>query len=352
MADFEKIEVLTDEQKDKTVFISGDVHPDLAAEIAAKLDVEHIPVETSQHPNTEEYVNIVRSVRGKDVVVMQTHAPTKERSAGDAFLQHLLLLSAAREASAKQITAFAPNVYGARQDKKSNGKREPITIKLAMQMLSLAGADRSLFVDIHSEQSLVAFPGVAENIRALEIVLKGVRGELSPDELKNLDVIAPDEGRGKTAKRAAKILGARAIILDKERGTDNSQDVSHVDMALPDLSGRTAVIIDDMIDTAGTIISAKNSVEAAGSDNIFAAATHPWLSGPAVERLKSSGLKGIIVADTNPAADAVKPRFDKDKEAPNFTIIRSGDFLTDALTQVIGNGSLESIYEFEESLKN
>lgn len=351
MPDFEKIS-LSEEQMHQTVFVSGDAHPELAVDIVERLGIEHIPVKTSQHPNSEEYVNILRSVRGKDVVVMQTHAETDERKSGEALIQHLLLMSAAKEASAKQITAFSPNVYGARQDKKTFGQREPITIKLTLQMLALAGADRSLFVDIHSEQSLVAFPGVAENIRALELVLKGVRGELTPEELRNLDVVAPDEGRGKTARRAAKILGARAIILDKERSSSDSQDVSHTGVALPDLTGRTAVIIDDMIDTAGTIISAKDAISAAGSSNIYAAATHPWLSDPAVERLSSSGLKGIILTDTNPQAKEAKPYFDADPDAPKFTVVSSAGFLSDALRQVIGNGHLEAIYENKESLKN
>lgn len=353
MSDFEKIDQLSQEQKENTVLISGTVHPELATEISTKLGIEQIPVETSQHPNTEEYVNILAPVRGKHVVAMQTHAPANGRSSNDALQQHLLLMSAAREASADKITAFSPNVYGARQDKKTPHNREPIAIKLTLQQLALAGADHALFVDIHSEQSLAAFPGVAENIRALEIVLEGVRGRLSADELENLVVAAPDEGRAKTAYRAAKILGAGTEILYKVRSTENSQDVRHVgDSIIPGVEGKTVVIIDDMIDTAGTIMSAFDRLKASGAGDVLAAATHPWLSHPAVDLLASSGFRDIVLADTNPQAAEIKQQFDLDKSAPNFTVVGSGDLCVDALKQIIGNGHLESIYEYEESLEN
>jgi len=347
MSGFEKIVELTPEQRASTVVISGDVNPELAQDVADRLGVDNLSVETDQHPNGEEYVNIDGgSVSGKHVIAMQTHADGNGLETNDALVQHLLLIAAADEALAGRITAVAPNIYGARQDKRAFGKREPVTIKATMNLLAAVGADLALTVDIHSEQSLYSHPGVAKNLRALQLVLKALRGIIPDEELKEVVFATPDEGGAKTARRAARAFGARVEILEKQRGESDSQDVTHIgDELIPGLEDRTVVFVEDMIDTAGTIISAKNRVVESGAARVIAIATHAWFSDLAPERLLSSGMSDIIVTDTNPIAYQLKPKFDESKGAPNLTVVRSGGLISDALKQVVGGGDVDAIYE-------
>lgn len=347
MAGLEKINELTPEQRAGTVIISGDVNPELAQDVADRLGVDNLNVETGQHPNGEEYVNIEGgSVSGKHVIAMQTHAEGNGLKTNDALVQHLLMIAAAKEALAGRITAVAPNIYGARQDKRAFGKREPVTIKATMNLLAAVGADLALTADIHSEQSLYSHPGVAKNLRALPLVLTALRGIIPDEELKEAVFATPDEGGAKTARRAAKAFGARVEILDKQRGETDSQDVTHIgDELIPDLENRTVVFVEDMIDTAGTIISATNKAVESGAARVVAVATHAWFSGLAIERLLSSGMSDIIVTDTNPIAYQVQPMFNRSRIAPNLTVVRSGGLISDGLRQIIGGGDVDAIYE-------
>ncbi len=274
--------------------VSGRSHPDLAAAIAGHLGVGLGEANLREFANGEVHCRYDASIRGCDVFIIQTHcAPVN-----DTLMEQLIMIDAAKRASAKRITAVCPYYGYARQDRKSTG-REPITAKLVADMMSAAGADRVVSVDLHSGQIQGFFDTPFDHLTAAPVLETYLRERVDGD----IVVVAPDAGRVKVAERYSQHLGCDLALVHKQRprGTANQVEARHV---VGKVAGRHCVLIDDMIDTAGTICAAAELLTEAGAADIWAMATHAVLSDPAIERLQASAISRVVVTDTLPLTAA------------------------------------------------
>ena len=275
--------------KKRLLLFAGRGHPALSEEIAHNLKVPLSSVTLSRFANGEIYCRYDESIRGADVFVLQTHC----EPINDRIFEQLIMIDAAKRASAKRITAVCPFYGYARQDRKAEG-REPITARLLADMLTVAGADRVVTVDLHTGQIQGFFDFPVDHLTAVPLLAEYVSRSIAGEEV---TVVAPDAGGGKLARRFANCLGEHGIdaelaFVDKHRpkGTHNVAVAQEVVGAV---EGRTCVLIDDMIDTGGTLTSAAELLVGRGADSVIIAATHGLLSGPAVDRLKNApGARG------------------------------------------------------------
>jgi len=274
--------------------LAGRSNPTLAREIAEELGVE------LGHPNLVEFANgeihsrLGENVRGADVFIVQTHGATEDMSVNDVIMEQLIMIDAARRASAKRITAVIPNYGYARQDRKAEG-REPITAKLMANMFAAAGADRLMSVDLHSGQIQGFFDGPVDHLTAMPVLVDYLKATMPED----LVVVSPDAGRVKVAERYANTLHADLAIVHKRRVKGQKNTVEAHDI-VGEVEGRTCVLIDDMIDTAGTLCAAAELLVDKGAADIVAAATHGLLSGPAIERIEKSVISKVVITNTLP----------------------------------------------------
>jgi len=276
--------------KHRLEFVSGRSHPELARDIARHLEVPLSSPNLREFANGEIHCRFEVSLRGADVFILQTHCGP----VNDSLMEQLIMIDAAKRASAKQVTAVCPYYGYSRQDRKSTG-REPITAKLVADMLQAAGADRVMSVDLHSGQIQGFFDVPFDHLTATPVLEAYLREQATSD----LVVVTPDAGRVKVAERYSQRLGADLALVHKTRPRDGGQSVEarHV---VGEVRGRHCILIDDMIDTAGTICAAADLLVEAGAKEIWALATHPVLSDPASDRLKASPISRVIVTDTLP----------------------------------------------------
>ncbi|MEO1064600.1 MAG: ribose-phosphate diphosphokinase [Actinomycetota bacterium] len=319
--------------KKRLQIFTGRANPELAQEIAENIGVPLGNAGLMDFPNGELKCRFEESVRGDDVFIVQTHAATHEMSLNDAIMEHLIMIDAARRASAKRITAVAPFFGYARQDRKSLG-REPITAKLLANMFETAGAKRLVSVDLHSGQIQGFFDGPVDHLTAQPVLVDHLRSTVGNDAV----VVSPDTGRVKVAERYAKHLDADVASIYKRRATDR---VGHVEALgiMGEVAGKSCVILDDMIDTAGTIVKAAETLKQAGAAEVIAAATHGVFSGPAVDRLKNSELSRVIVTNTVPLPS--EKRFDK------LEVLSAATVIGDALDAVFEDTSVSEIFDGE-----
>jgi ribose-phosphate pyrophosphokinase len=279
---------------------TGRSHVDLAQEVADSLGVTLGDAALVDFPNTEVRATFGESIRGADVFILQSHAaPVNE-----ALMEQAIMLDAAKRASAKRITAVCPYYGYGRQDRKGKG-REPITAKLVADVLTAAGADRIVSVDLHSGQIQGFFDGPFDHLTAAPQLEDFIRTEMGDEEFV---VVAPDQGRTKVADRYAQHLGCDMASVFKRRAKDKVATVEAVGV-MGDVAGRRCVLIDDMIDTAGTICAAAEILMDNGASDVWCIATHGVLSGPAVDRLKNSKLSKVVVTNTLPIGS--EKQFDK-----------------------------------------
>src|SRR5437660_10276164 len=278
----------------RLMLVCGRAHPELAARIADKLGVALTPTTNKTFSNGEGYCRYDDSVRGADVFIVQPTCKNSSEglSANDALMELLAMIDAAVGGSAHRVIAVTPWCGYSRQDKKS-APREPISARLVARMLEAAGADRVLTMDLHAGQIQGFFQKPVDHMTAL-FMLTQYFTDLG---LSDLVVVAPDAGRVKLNKKFASKIGAELAILDKERPAQQVAEIGYVTGAVRD---RTAVIVDDMIDTAGTLKEAAKTVNEEGAARVYAAATHAIFSAAAFENLASSGLEQIVVTDTIP----------------------------------------------------
>ncbi|MEM8926254.1 MAG: ribose-phosphate diphosphokinase [Actinomycetota bacterium] len=281
----------------KLHLFAGRHNGDLADRIAENLEIEVTASNIRQFASGETHCQFDESVRGSDVFIVQSHGQVNGWSVNDAIMEHLMMVDAAKRASAKRITAVAPFYGYGRQDRKSEG-REPITARLVADMFACAGADRLVSVDLHSGQIQGFFDGPVDHLTAMPVLV---------DHLSNMGgdlvVVSPDAGRVKVAERFAQQLHADLAFVHKTRVTGQMNKVE-AKTVIGDVEGRNCVIIDDMIDTAGTICQAGELLMDRGAANVSAAATHGVFSGPAVDRLTDSKFDRVIVTDTLPVRPA------------------------------------------------
>jgi len=267
---------------------SGSAHPALARDIAAFLGVDVGQARLRRFPDTEVSFQIDENIRGTDVFLVQpTSAPVDQH-----LVELLIMIDAFRRSSAARITAVLPYYGYARQDRKDK-PRVPISAKLVANILSAAGTNRVLTMDLHKAQIQAFFDIPVDHLFAAPVIID----YLSRLDQPNLTIVSPDAGGAERARAYAKRLGAELAIIDKRRSEDGTAEVMNV---IGDVEGRTCLILDDIIDTAGTLVGTVEALLAQGAKKVYACASHPVLSGPAVERIANSRLEQLVVTNTIP----------------------------------------------------
>jgi ribose-phosphate pyrophosphokinase len=309
--------------------VAGRVNRPLAEEVAAQLGEELGDVNIAEFANGELHCRFGESIRGADVFIFQGHCSVDGISVNDAIMEQLIMVDAARRASAKRITVVAPFFGYGRQDRKAEG-REPITAKLVANLFSAAGAKRLVSVDLHSGQIQGFFDGPVDHLTAMPVLVNWM-AELGED----LVVVSPDAGRVKVAERYANQLHADIAIVHKRRlrGQKNAVEAKDV---VGDVSGRTCVLIDDMIDTAGTIVAAAEQLVEKGASHVYAACTHGVFSGPAIDRLKNSVLEKVVITNTLPLP--------ADKQIDKIEVLSAAGIIADAIDAVFEDTSVSEIF--------
>jgi len=319
----------------RLMLFSGRANPELAAKIADKLGVDLGPVTLKTFSNGEVYCRFEESIRGADVFIVQPTGGNDATgvSANDALMELLFMIDAAVGASAHRVIAVTPWFGYSRQDKKS-APREPISARLVARMIEAAGADRVLTMDLHAGQIQGFFRKPVDHMTAL-FMLTQYFLDLG---LEDLVVVAPDAGRVKLNKKFASKLGAELAILDKERP---AQQVAEIGYVIGDVKDKTAIIVDDMIDTAGTLCAAGQTVLDAGARRVYAAATHPVFSGPAFENLAAAPFEQIVVTDTIPLREGAPA---------NVRVLSCAELLSDSIRRIFTDGSVSEVFGGENQL--
>jgi ribose-phosphate pyrophosphokinase len=317
--------------KKKLMLFAGQGNEELTAEIAKCLDVPLGDVKLSTFASGELYARYGESIRGADVFVVQSHC----EPINDRIMQQLLMIDAAKRASARRITAVCPFYGYARQDRKAEG-REPISARLVADLLTVAGADRLVSVDLHTGQIQGFFDGPVDHLTAVPLLAEHIAGEVRGEVV----VVSPDAGGLKLARRFANCLGDAGVgsdlaFIDKRRpkGTHNVAEATEV---VGNVEGSVCVIVDDMIDTAGTITSAVNLLVERGAAEVWVTATHGVLSGPAIERLQAAPVRQVVVTNTLPITD--------DKRFETLKVLSIAPTIAEALDAVFEDTSVSEIF--------
>ena len=304
---------------------SGSVHPELAAEIASYLDVELGDIRLEKFSNGESYVRYMESVRGEDVFLVQSVSG----QVNDALMELLIMVDAAKRASANRIHAVITHYGYARQDRKS-AAREPITAKLVADLLQTAGVHDVTTIDLHQGQIQGFFNVPVNHLTALNIFAEYYKAK----KLDDVCVVSPDVGRAKAAKKLSDMLGADLAIMHKGRPRHNVAEITSI---IGDVEGKTCILNDDMIDTAGTICAGMKVLKDRGAKEVFVCATHPVFSGPAYERLEESVADEILVCNTIPVPEEhLQGKIRTISVAPLFA---------QAIESVFSNGSVSSLFD-------
>jgi ribose-phosphate pyrophosphokinase len=320
--------ILKTTEKNLMVF-SGRAHTELAQEVAKLLDTELVPTSAYDFANGEIYVRFEESVRGSDAFVIQSHTTPINH----AIMEHLIMVDALKRASAKRITVVLPFYGYARQDKKHRG-REPISARLVADLFKTAGADRLMAVDLHTSQIQGFFDGPVDHLMALPILSEYVRTKYGTEKLA---VVSPDAGRIKVAEQWSQRLGGAPLaFIHKTRDIDRPNETV-ANRVVGEVEGRVCILVDDMVDTGGTITKAADALMDAGAGGVVIAATHAILSGPAIERLNACTAVEVIVTNTLPIDAAHE--FDK------LTILSIAPLISRAIQEVFEDGSVTSLFD-------
>jgi len=313
----------------RLVLIAGRSHPDLAQHVAKELGVDLVDTQAYDFANGEIFVRFEESVRGCDAFVLQSHTEPINKW----IMEQLLMVDALKRASAKRITVIMPFYGYARQDKKHRG-REPISARLIADLFQAAGADRLMAVDLHTAQIQGFFDGPVDHLFALPLLVKYVAETVADRSL--ITVVSPDAGRVRVAERWTDLLGAPLAIIHKRRDPDVPNEAK-VQEVVGEVEGRICVLIDDMIDTGGTIVKASEALFDNGARDVIVAATHAILSGPAVERFANSRVREVVVTDTLPIPD--------DRRFAKLTVLPVAPLIARAIQEVFTDGSVTSMFE-------
>jgi ribose-phosphate pyrophosphokinase len=310
----------------KLCIMSGRTHPELANEVARELGIDLCPVKLDNFANGEISCQITKSVRGSDVFIIQSHSA----NVNDAIMEQAIMIDAAKRASAASVTAVCPFLGYARQDRKS-AAREPITARLVVDLLAVAGADRIMSIDLHSGQTQGFFNGQFDHIVARPTLIKYIKENFK--NIEDLIIVSPDAGRVKSAEHYGKDLNCDIAIIHKQRST-KIHNQSEAKYLFGDVKGKTCIIIDDMIDTAGTLCSAAELLVENGAKEVYGMATHGVLSNPASERIDNSVFKEVIVTSTLPKAPG---------QSKKITTISIAPLLAASIDAVFRDHSLSAV---------
>jgi ribose-phosphate pyrophosphokinase len=312
--------------KRRLALFTGRSHPQLAEEIASYLGVELGEANLREFANGEIHCRFGASVRGMDVFIIQTHG----NPVNDALMEQLIMIDAAKRASAKRITAVCPYYGYSRQDRKASG-REPITAKLVADMLSVAGADRVVSVDLHSGQIQGFFDVPFDHLTAMPVLLDYLKSSGEKD----IVVVAPDAGRVKVAERFSQLLNMDLALIHKRRPRNSINEVEALHV-VGDVNNRLCVLIDDMIDTAGTICAGAQMLRESGAKEVWAMATHGIFSDPAIDRLKAAPIEKVIVTNTLPNA--------QNTTLEKLEVLSVAKIISDAIDAVFEELSVSQIF--------
>jgi ribose-phosphate pyrophosphokinase len=311
---------------DNLIIFTGSANPKLAAQVAKSLGTHLGRATVSKFSDGEIMVELIENVRGKDAVVIQsTCAPTN-----DHLMELLIMVDALKRSSAARITAVIPYFGYARQDRRPRSARVAITAKVVANMLQVAGVDRVLTMDLHADQVQGFFDIPVDNIYAAPILL----GDVWKHGYSDVIVVSPDVGGVVRARAMAKRLDADLAIIDKRRPRANVTTVMNI---IGEVSGRTCVIMDDMVDTAGTLCEAAKALKDHGATRVIAYCTHPVLSGPAVTRIESSALDELVVTDTIPLREDAQ-------QCAKIRQISTSELLAETLRRISEGGSVSSLF--------
>ncbi|MCF8539579.1 MAG: ribose-phosphate diphosphokinase [Candidatus Nanopelagicales bacterium] len=313
------------------LLLAGRSHPELADSVAENLGIALTPVTAHDFANGEIFVRFRESVRGGDAFVLQSHTTPINKW----IMEQLIMIDALKRASAKRITVIVPFYGYARQDKKHRG-REPISARLMADLFKAAGADRLMTVDLHTSQIQGFFDGPVGHLFALPLLAGHVAGRVDRSKI---TVVSPDAGRVRVAERWTDVLGAPLAIIHKRRDPDIPNQVRVLEV-VGDVKDRVCVVVDDMIDTGGTIVKAAETLFDNGASEVIVAATHGILSDPARERLQDSRISEVVVTDTLPIPE--ERRFDK------LTVLSIAPLLATAINEVFTDGSVTKMFEDED----
>ncbi|GAA2179042.1 ribose-phosphate diphosphokinase [Leucobacter tardus] len=312
----------------KLVLISGRAYPELAEHVAGELGAELVPTDSRTFANGELYARFGESVRGADAFVIQSHT----HPINEWLMEQLIMVDALKRASAKRITVVAPFYPYSRQDKKGRG-REPISARLVADLFKAAGANRIMTIDLHAAQIQGFFDGPVDHLFAMPVLMSHFRKTLNRDDL---TIVSPDMGRVRVADMWSDKLDAPLAIIHKRRDPKVANEVS-VHEIVGDVKDRWCLLVDDMIDTGGTIAKAAEALKANGARGVTIACTHAIFSGPAKERLSAEFIDQVVVTDTLPLTD--EKRFDK------LTVLSIAPLLAQAIHEVFEDGSVTSMFE-------
>ena len=320
---------ITSRGEKRLVLVSGRAHPALARDVADELGTALVPTTAYDFANGEIYVRFEESVRGADAFVLQSHTTPINQW----LMEQLLMVDALKRASAKRITVIAPFYPYARQDKKHLG-REPISARFIADMFKTAGADRLMSVDLHAAQVQGFFDGPVDHLWAMPLLTDYVRSRV---DTSNVTVVSPDAGRIRVAEKWAEKLGGGPLAFVHKTRDTSRPNQAVANRVVGDVDGRTCVLVDDLIDTGGTIAEAVAVLKAAGAKDVIVAATHGVLSDPAARRLSECGAREVVITDTLPIS--------ADKQFPLLTVLPIAPLLARAIRAVFDDGSVTSLFD-------
>lgn len=312
--------------QDSIRIFSGNSNPQLAQDICKSLNVELGAARVRTFSDGEIMVEIGENVRGRDVYIIQsTCSPTNNN-----LMELLIMTDALKRASAATITAVIPYYGYARQDRKA-APRTPITAKLVSDLIATSGVDRVVTIDLHAGQIQGFFNIPVDNLYAAPVILNYLKNRFDGDPVV---MVSPDAGGTERARAFAKRLGCSLAIIDKRRTGPNVAQIMHL---IGDVRGKVAILLDDMVDTAGTLTQAAKALKENGAKSIFACATHGVLSGPAIERINSSDIEEIVLTDTIPLAG-------KQELSPKVRVLSVAALLAEAIKRIHGDESVSSLF--------
>ena len=315
---------------DSLMVFTGTANPELAQNVVKHLDISLGRTDVGKFSDGEVAVELLENVRGRDVFILQpTCAPTN-----DNLMEILTMADALKRASAGRITAAIPYFGYARQDRRPRSARVPITAKLVANMLTSAGIDRVLTVDLHADQIQGFFDMPVDNVYATPVLLKDIRAQRIDD----LIVVSPDVGGVVRARAVAKALNTDLAIIDKRRPKANVAEVMNI---IGEVQGRTCLIVDDMIDTANTLCKAASALKERGAERVLAYASHAVFSGQAVDRINNSDIDEVVITDTIPLSAQAK-------QCPRIRVVSIGGLIAETLRRINNEESVS--YLFNEDL--
>lgn len=304
---------------------AGNSHTELAEEIASIMGKPLGRATVNKFSDGEISVNLWETVRGSDCYIVQSTSDP----VNDNLMELLIMIDAMKRASAGRINAIIPYYGYARQDRKAKA-REPITAKLVANLLVAAGADRVLTMDLHASQIQGYFDIPVDHLVGMPILAK----YFTDQDLENVVIVSPDHGSVTRARNMAQPLGAPIAIVDKRRPEPNKSEIMHI---IGDIEGKNCILVDDMIDTAGTITNAANALREMGATSVRACATHGVLSGPAIERIENSAIEELVLLNTIPVPE--------EKRIEKMKILSVAPLFAEAMTRVFTNGSISKLFD-------